>query len=70
MITVHWRAGWLKTAETMYDPFGEDDEDLEITALLDRHCTTVLYYTVLYCTIVHCTVTYCILLLLFLKHTS
>ena len=41
---MHWRAGWLKTAETMYDPFGEDDEDLEITALLDRHCTVV------YCT--------------------
>ena len=30
----------------MYDPFGEDDEDLEITALLDRH-RTLLYCTVL-----------------------
>ena len=35
----------------MYDPFGEDDEDLEITALLDRHRTVQLQYsTVLCCT--------------------
>ena len=30
-------SGWLKTAETLYDPFGEDDEDFDINELLDRH---------------------------------
>ena len=30
-------AGWLKTAETMYDPFGEDEEDFNICDLLERH---------------------------------
>ena len=29
--------GWLKTAETLYDPFGEDDEDIQINQILDRH---------------------------------
>ena len=29
--------GWLKTAETMYDPFGEDEEDYNICDLLERH---------------------------------
>ena len=27
----------MKTAETLYDPFGEDDEDFDINELLDRH---------------------------------
>ena len=29
--------GWLRTAETLYDPFGEDDEDFNINELLERH---------------------------------
>ena len=29
--------GWLRTAETLYDPFGEDDEDFNINELLNRH---------------------------------
>ena len=27
----------MKTAETMYDPFGEDEEDFNICDLLERH---------------------------------
>ena len=29
--------GWLRVAETLYDPFGEDDEDFDVAALLHRH---------------------------------
>ena len=29
--------GWLRVAETLYDPFGEDDEDFDVNALLNRH---------------------------------
>ena len=29
--------GWLRVAETLYDPFGEDDEDFELNELLNRH---------------------------------
>ena len=29
--------GWLRVAETLYDPFGEDDEDFDVAVLLHRH---------------------------------
>ena len=29
--------GWLRVAETLYNPFGEDDEDFELDELLNRH---------------------------------
>jgi len=29
--------GWLRVAETLYNPFGEDDEDFELNEILDRH---------------------------------
>ena len=29
--------GWLRVAETLYNPFGEDDDDFEINDLLNRH---------------------------------
>ena len=29
--------GWLRVAETLYNPFGEDDDDFEINELLNRH---------------------------------
>ena len=28
--------GWLRVAETLYNPFGEDDDDFEINDLLNR----------------------------------
>ena len=29
--------GWLKVAESLVNPFGEDEDDLEINALIDRN---------------------------------
>ena len=29
--------GWLRVAETLYNPFGEDDDDFELNDLLNRH---------------------------------
>jgi len=29
--------GWLKVAETLYNPYGEDDDDFELVDLLKRH---------------------------------
>lgn len=29
--------GWLKTAEQLINPFGEDDDDLDVNWLIDRH---------------------------------
>ncbi|KAK7105814.1 bestrophin homolog 17-like [Littorina saxatilis] len=44
--------GWLKVAEQMINPFGEDDDDYDINWLLDRH-TAVAFALVDQCCGVH-----------------
>ena len=29
--------GWLRVADTLYNPFGEDDDDFELNGLINRH---------------------------------
>ena len=29
--------GWLNVASTLYNPFGDDDEDFDLTSLMNRH---------------------------------
>jgi len=34
--------GWLRVADTLYNPFGEDDDDFELNELLNRHFTVAM----------------------------
>lgn len=34
--------GWLKVAESLINPFGEDDHDFEFVALVKRHLEVLL----------------------------
>jgi len=34
--------GWLRVAETLYNPFGEDDDDFALEELLNRHLKVVM----------------------------
>ena len=34
--------GWLRVAETLYNPFGEDDDDFALEELMDRHIKVAL----------------------------
>ena len=34
--------GWLRVAETLYNPFGEDDDDFALEELIDRHAKVAM----------------------------
>ena len=34
--------GWLKVAQTIYNPFGEDDDDFQLNDLIQRHLKVAL----------------------------
>ena len=35
--------GWLKVAEALMNPYGEDDDDFDMNWLVDRHFTSLLH---------------------------
>ena len=39
--------GWLRVAETLYNPFGEDDEDFELNELIQRHFKVDMHLAIL-----------------------
>ncbi|KAL3886867.1 hypothetical protein ACJMK2_026828 [Sinanodonta woodiana] len=42
MLQFFFYMGWLKVAEQLINPFGEDDDDYDMNWLLDRHFTVVM----------------------------
>ena len=40
--------GWIKVAETLLNPFGEDDEDFQINYLIDRQGDQKVFWGLFY----------------------
>ena len=71
--------GWLRVAETLYNPFGDDDEDFGMDELLDRHAKvikinillfvnfenilTILLNSFIHCSAILFSVHYCLMVL-------
>ena len=41
--------GWIKVAESLLNPFGDDDEDFQINYLIDRNMQVGLYISIRDC---------------------
>ena len=40
--------GWIKVAETLLNPFGDDDEDFNLSYLIDRNLQVLEYLYYIY----------------------
>ena len=40
--------GWLKVAEALMNPYGEDDDDFDLNFLIDRHLQVNIVLNFLY----------------------
>ena len=41
--------GWIKVAETLLNPFGDDDEDFNLSYLIDRNLQVIKNELYQYC---------------------
>jgi len=43
--------GWFKVAQDLMRPFGEDDDDMELNVILDRHCAVAVNFAEQLCSL-------------------